>query len=185
MNITQTELPGVVMIELRAFHDSRGYFFEIFQGERYQQHDIPGHFVQDNFSRSGKNVLRGLHYQLEHPQGKLVLVTYGHVLDVIVDVRTGSPTFGKAITIELSDQNLRQVYIPPGFAHGFCVLSERADFIYKCTDYYYPAGERGIYWNDPALQISWPVQEPVLSAKDNVYPCLREVAEDQLPRMTA
>ena len=114
-----------------------------------------------------------------------MFVTYGQVLDVIVDVRLGSPTFGKAITIELSDQNFRQVYIPPGFAHGFYVLSERADFIYKCTDYYYPAGERGIYWNDLALQIPWPGQEPVLSAKDSVYPRLREVAEDQLPRVTA
>lgn len=184
MNQIHTALPGVVIIELRAFHDARGYFFEILQEERYQQHGIPGHFVQDNFSRSSKNVVRGLHYQLEQPQGKLVFVTRGHVLDVIVDVRIGSPTFGQAITVELSDQNLRQVYIPPGFAHGFCVLSEWADFIYKCTDYYCPAGERGIAWNDPALHIPWPVQEPVLSAKDSVYPRLQEVAVDQLPRMT-
>ncbi len=182
MNIIQTELPGVLILELRAFHDTRGYFFENFQAERYQQHGLPTQFVQDNVSHSRKNVLRGLHYQLEHPQGKLVCVTQGHVLDVIVDVRLDSPTFGKAISVELSDQNLLQVYIPPGFAHGFCVLSERADFIYKCTDYYYPAGERGIYWNDPDLQITWPVQDPILSEKDAVFPCLKEIPEDQLPR---
>ncbi len=183
MRVVSTELPGVLIIELHAFHDPRGYFFEIFQEERYQQHGIPERFVQDNFSSSSQHVLRGLHYQVEHPQGKLVFVMRGHVLDVIVDVRLGSPTFGKAITIELSDQNLRQVYIPPGFAHGFCVLSEWADFVYKCTDYYHPAGERGIRWNDPDLHIPWPVQDPILSAKDAVLPRLRDIGEDQLPRL--
>ncbi len=183
MNIVPTELPGVLIIELRAFKDPRGYFFEFFQAERYQQHGLPAQFVQDNFSRSSKNVLRGLHYQIERPQGKLVCVTYGQVLDVIVDVRSDSATFGKAITVELSDQNFRQVYIPPGFAHGFCVLSEWADFVYKCTDYYYPAGERGVYWNDPDLQIPWPVLDPILSEKDAVFSCLKEIPEDQLPRM--
>lgn len=181
MNIIPTELPGVLMIELSVFKDPRGYFFEMFQAKRYQQHGLPTQFVQDNFSRSSKNVLRGLHYQLERPQGKLVCVTHGHVLDVIVDVRLGSSTFGKAMTIELSDQNFRQVYIPPGFAHGFCVLSEWADFVYKCTDYYYPAGERGILWNDPDLQISWPVKHPILSEKDAMFPHLKEIASDQLP----
>lgn len=181
MNIIQTELAGVVIIELRSFKDSRGYFFEIFQAERYSQYGLPTQFVQDNFSRSSKNVIRGLHYQLERPQGKLVCVTQGQVLDVVVDVRVGSPTFGKSIAVELSDQNFRQLYIPPGFAHGFCVLSERADFIYKCTDYYYPAGERGILWNDPDLQIPWPIKDPILSEKDAIFPCLKDIQTDQLP----
>jgi len=182
MNVIETELPGVLIVELRAFKDPRGYFFEIFQTERYQQAGLPVQFVQDNFSRSNQKVIRGLHYQLERPQGKLVCVTQGHVLDVIVDVRFGSATFGKAITVELSDQNFRQLYIPPGFAHGFCVLSERADFIYKCTDYYYPAGERGILWNDPDLQIAWPIEDPILSEKDKELLPLKEIAKDQLPR---
>jgi dTDP-4-dehydrorhamnose 3,5-epimerase len=182
MHIISTQLPDVLIIEPQIFHDARGAFFEVFQAERYQQQGVPAQFVQDNFSHSNKNVVRGLHYQLEHPQGKLVCVTNGHVLDVIVDIRLGSPTFGQAITIELSDKNLRQVYIPPGFAHGFCVLSERADFLYKCTDYYYPASERGIYWNDPDLKIAWPVRDPILSEKDAVFPCLKDVSEDQLPR---
>ena len=182
MNLIETELPGVLIIEPRIFPDSRGHFFETFQSERYQQYGLPKQFVQDNFSRSMKNVVRGLHYQLERPQGKLVCVTHGRVLDVVVDVRLGSATFGKAITVELNDQNFRQVYMPPGFAHGFCVLSEWADFIYKCTDYYYPAGERGIYWNDPDLQISWPIETPILSEKDTVFPCLKDISEIQLPR---
>jgi dTDP-4-dehydrorhamnose 3,5-epimerase len=185
MNVLMTELPGVLIIEPRVFPDSRGCFFETFQAERYQQQGIPARFVQDNFSRSTQHVVRGLHYQLEHPQGKLVFVTYGRVLDIVVDVRWDSPTFGKAITIELNDQQARQVYIPPGFAHGFCVLSERADFIYKCTDYYYPAGERGILWNDPDLAIAWPVPEPILSIKDAVYPRLKDIAKDQLPRVAS
>lgn len=183
MNIIATELPGVQIIELRAFHDTRGYFFELFQLGRFEQHGLPTQFVQDNFSRSKKNVLRGLHYQLQRPQGKLVCVTHGRALDVVVDIRINSPTFGKSITIELSDQNFRQVYIPPGFAHGFCVLSEWADFIYKCTDYYYPAGERGIIWNDPDLQIPWPVQDPIISEKDAIFSCLKDIPKDQLPHV--
>ena len=129
MKVSETDLPGVFIIEPRIFHDSRGYFYETFHAERYEQHGIKEKFVQDNFSSSVKNVVRGLHYQMEHAQGKLVFVTYSHVVDVIVDIRVGSPAFGKSISVELSDQNNRQIFIPAGLAHGFCVLSDRADFL--------------------------------------------------------
>lgn len=180
MRILETELEGVFIIEPRRFEDSRGVFFESFQLQRYQEIGIPGPFVQDNFSHSHKNVVRGLHYQLERPQGKLVFVAYGKVLDVIVDIRVSSATFGKAITIELSEQNGRQVYIPPGFAHGFCVVSETAGFIYKCTDYYHPASEKGVIWNDADLNITWPTDTPILAAKDQEYTRLKDLAQDQL-----
>lgn len=182
MKVSESVLPGVLIIEPRVFHDSRGFFYETFHAERYEQHGINEKFVQDNFSSSIKNVVRGLHYQIEHAQGKLVFVTYGHVLDVIVDIRVGSPTFGKSITIELNDQNNRQVFIPPGLAHGFCVFSDRADFLYKCTDIYYPTSEFGVRWDDPDLQIAWPIEKPILSAKDSVYPCLKDIPEKQLPQ---
>jgi dTDP-4-dehydrorhamnose 3,5-epimerase len=182
MKVIETILPGVLIIEPRVFHDTRGYFYETFHADRYQEYGIKERFVQDNFSRSVKNVVRGLHYQMEHAQGKLVSVTYGQVLDVVVDIRTGSPAFGKVITIDLSDQNNRQVYIPKGLAHGYCVLSERADFLYKCTDFYCPESEHGLYWNDPDLHIPWPViKEPILSPKDSIYPRLKEISQDQLP----
>jgi dTDP-4-dehydrorhamnose 3,5-epimerase len=182
MNVTKTILPGVLVVEPRIFRDERGYFYESFHAGRYAEYGIKETFVQDNFSQSKKNVVRGLHYQLEHAQGKLVFVTYGSVLDVIVDIRRGSPTFGKAITVELSDSNQRQVYIPPGLAHGFCVLSDRVDFLYKCTDFYYPNSEFGVCWNDPDLQIQWPVMDnPILSAKDAVYPRLKDIPNGQLP----
>lgn len=180
MNIVKMALQDVLLIEPKTFDDQRGYFFESFQKERYEAIGLPT-FVQDNVSRSKKNVVRGLHYQLERPQGKLVYVTKGAVMDVVVDIRKSSPTFGEAISIELNDQNHYQLYIPPGFAHGFCVLSEEADFIYKCTDYYYPAGERGILWNDPSLGIIWPVATPLVSSKDTIYPLLAEVANNELP----
>jgi dTDP-4-dehydrorhamnose 3,5-epimerase len=183
MNIIKTLLPGVVIIERDVFKDSRGHFIETFQADRYQQHGLPTHFVQDNFSYSYQNVLRGLHYQLQHPQGKLVSVTHGKVLDIIVDIRIDSPTFGKSITVEISDQNCRQVYIPVGFAHGFCVLSEYAGFIYKCTDYYHPDDEHGVCWHDPDLEISLPIDAPILSKKDAVLPRLKNIPENQLPRM--
>jgi dTDP-4-dehydrorhamnose 3,5-epimerase len=180
MRVLTTELSGVLIIEPKVFSDSRGYFFESFQAERYRQHNIPDKFVQDNISHSVKNVVRGLHYQLAKPQGKLVFVTYGKVKDVIVDIRVSSPTFGKHVCVELSDENYRQVYIPPGFAHGFSVLSDVAGFMYKCTDYYDPSSERGILWNDPDLQIAWSVDNPILSGKDNEYPCLKNISKDQL-----
>ena len=182
MNVIETTLPGVLVIEPRIFGDARGYFFESFQIERYQQQGIPKQFVQDNVSRSVKGVVRGLHYQLEHAQGKLVFVIAGCVLDVIADVRKDSPTFGQSIMVELNDTQHRQVYIPPGYAHGFCVLSDTANVLYKCTEYYHPSSERGVIWNDPDLAIAWPVSRPVLSEKDAVYPHLKNIPDDQLPR---
>lgn len=180
MQVTPTELPEVLLIEPKAFGDSRGFFFESYQAERYQQMGINLPFVQDNISRSSKNVLRGLHFQLQHTQGKLVGVTRGAVYDVAVDVRYGSPTFGKAVGFVLDDENHHQLYIPPGFAHGFCVLTDVVDFYYKCTDLYHPASEMGIIWNDPDLNISWPITEPILSNKDQQYSRLRDLTPEQL-----
>ncbi|MFO0775558.1 MAG: dTDP-4-dehydrorhamnose 3,5-epimerase [Nitrospiraceae bacterium] len=183
MNTLSTALPDVVLLELDVFRDSRGLFFEIHREPRYREAGIVGPFVQDNFSRSIRNVLRGLHYQLDQPQGKLVTVLSGTVYDVAVDVRAGSPTFGQWVTCELTGERPQQLYIPPGFAHGFCVLSETADFLYKCTDTYAPRAERGIIWNDPTLAIPWPVTEPLLSPKDQIFPTLAD-ATAELPRYT-
>lgn len=180
MKVTSTELSGVLIIEPKVFCDSRGFFFETFQAERYAEYGMQLAFVQDNSSRSCKGVLRGLHYQLPYAQGKLVWVTRGQVFDVFVDIRYNSPTFGKWQSIILDAEEPRQIYIPPGFAHGFCVLSDEADFHYKCTDYYTPATEKGVRWDDPELNISWPVANPVLSPKDMAYPKLRDIAKEEL-----
>lgn len=181
MNVTETKLPGVLLIEPRVFRDSRGFFIETFQRERYSAVGIPGPFVQDNHSHSVRNVLRGLHYQISQPQGKLVSVVRGEVFDVAVDIRKGSPTFGAWFGVVLSESNNRQLYVPPGFAHGFCTLSDQADFLYKCSDYYQPQDEGGVLWSDPAIGIEWPVEAPLLSDKDAVYPTLAEIASDRLP----
>jgi dTDP-4-dehydrorhamnose 3,5-epimerase len=154
---------------------------ETWQAERYRKADIPGPFVQDNYSYSSHGVLRGLHYQLQHPQGKLVYVFQGEVFDVAVDIRRGSPTFGRWVGEILSGDNHHQMYIPPGFAHGFCVLSETAHVLYKCTDVYTPGDEYGLRWDDPSLGIAWPVSHPVLSAKDGQYPTLHTVPRAHLP----
>lgn len=167
MNIIPTELTGLLLIEPKAFGDSRGCFFESYHRERYLAAGIDADFVQDNCSRSCRGTLRGLHYQLTRPQGKLVFVTRGEVVDVAVDLRRSSPTFGRSFTAILNEVNHHQLYVPPGFAHGFCVTSDTADFCYKCTDYYVPSDERTLLWNDPALQIDWPDIEPrILSEKD-------------------
>lgn len=179
MNITKGPLPGLLIITPRVFHDERGYFYESFNQKPYLDAGIPP-FVQDNHSLSKKNVLRGLHYQLPHAQGKLVFVTRGKVWDVVVDIRQSSPTFMKWFSIELSDENHQQLYIPPGFAHGFCTLSETADFAYKCTDFYTPGAEHGIRYDDPALNIPWPVETPILSDKDKVYPSLKDIPAENL-----
>lgn len=179
MKITEAELPGLLIIEPKIFDDNRGYFFESFQQERYAEKGMAA-FVQDNISRSKRNSLRGLHYQIPHAQGKLVWVIRGSIWDIVVDIRLSSPTFGKWFGMTLSDENHMQLYIPPGFAHGFCVLSDEADFYYKCTDYYKPLCEHGIAWNDPRLNIPWPVQNPILSPKDENYPSLHEIAHEQL-----
>jgi dTDP-4-dehydrorhamnose 3,5-epimerase len=171
MKVTQTELPGVLLLEPRVFGDERGFLMETFHAPRYEQFGISG-FVQENFSRSRKRTLRGLHFQEPRGQGKLIQVLAGEVYDVAVDVRRGSPTFAKWIGVHLSASSPRQLWVPPGFAHGFCVLSESADFLYRCTELYSPETERAIAWNDPELAIGWPVQAPLLSARDAAAPTL-------------
>ena len=166
MKFVQTELPGVVIVEPRVFEDERGFFMESYHQPRFAAAGIDAPFVQDNHSRSGQGVLRGLHYQFAHPQGKLVRVIRGEALDVAVDLRRSSPTFGRWLGCLLSETNRRQLYIPPGFAHGFCVTSDLAEVLYKCTDIYRPEDERTLLWNDPALGIAWPVSNPIISAKD-------------------
>ncbi len=168
MKATPTSIADVLVIEPRVFGDARGFFFESFNQRAFAQATgLDAQFVQDNHSRSSRGVLRGLHYQLRQPQGKLVRVVRGRVFDVAVDLRRSSPTFGRWVGVELSEENHRQLWVPPGFAHGFMVLSESADFLYKTTDYYAPEHERCIAWNDPALAIDWPQGlAPQLSAKD-------------------
>ena len=175
MNIIETKLPNVLIIEPRVFGDHRGFFKETFQVERYQEAGIDLSFVQDNHSRSQRGVLRGLHWQKTRPQGKLVSCSLGAVFDVAVDVDQNSPTFGTYVGVELSAENHRQLWIPPGYAHGFCVLSETADFQYKCTALYIPEDEGGLIWNDPELGIQWPIESPSLSEKDLALPTLDEI----------
>jgi dTDP-4-dehydrorhamnose 3,5-epimerase len=174
----ETALQGVVLIELDVFSDPRGIFLEVFHARKYAEGGIRAPFVQANFSRSSRGALRGLHYQLDHAQGKLMTVVEGAIFDVAVDIRRGSPTFGKYVGVELSVDNKRQLYIPPGFAHGFCALSETAGVVYNCTDFYSPKDERGIIWNDPAVAISWPITQPQLSPKDAAYKTLAEMAAE-------
>ncbi|GAB2850488.1 dTDP-4-dehydrorhamnose 3,5-epimerase [Pseudoduganella ginsengisoli] len=168
MNVIKTPLEGLLVIEPTVFGDQRGFFYESFNAQRFaEQTGVNVQFVQDNHSRSAKGVLRGLHYQIQQAQGKLVRVTSGAVFDVAVDLRKSSPTFGQWYGLELSEENKRQLWIPAGFAHGFVVTSEFAEFLYKTTDYYAPAFERSVIWNDPAIGIEWPLDgEPLLSAKD-------------------
>lgn len=176
MNVIRTKLDGVVIIEPKVFGDERGFFLETFQAERYQELvgiDLP--FVQDNHSRSGQGVLRGLHFQKTKPQGKLVRVVSGEVYDVAVDINPNSATYGHYEGVILSGENKRQFWVPPGYAHGFVVLSEFADFEYKCTDYYDPSDEGGILWNDPDIAIPWPISDVKLSEKDTVLPTLKEL----------
>lgn len=176
MNVIETAIPDVKIIEPKVFGDDRGFFFESFNHKRFEE--IIGRkveFVQDNHSRSVKGVLRGLHYQIQHPQGKLVRVVSGEVFDVAVDIRKSSPTFGQWVGVTLSAENKRQLWVPEGFAHGFVVTSEVAEFLYKTTDYWYPEHERSIAWNDPTLAITWPlIGEPALSGKDKVGKVISE-----------
>ena len=174
MKVTPLEIPDVLLLEPKVFGDDRGFFMEMFHAARYAAVGIPGPFVQDNYSRSAKGTLRGLHFQEPQAQGKLVQVLAGAVYDVAVDVRRGSPTFGKWVAAELSSENRRQLWIPAGFAHGFCVVSDSADFHYKCTALYSPETERSIVWNDPDLAIPWPVAAPLLSPKDAGAPRLQD-----------
>jgi dTDP-4-dehydrorhamnose 3,5-epimerase len=181
MNRIETDIPGVIILEPKVFGDARGFFMETFSAKRYQEAGIVGQFVQDNISFSQRGVLRGLHFQNPNSQGKLVEVFVGEVFDVAVDIRLGSPTFGKWVGAVLSADNHRQFFVPAGFAHGFCVLSETALFHYKCTDYYNPAAEGGISWNDADIAIDWPILNPQLSAKDAAYGRLKEFPKEQLP----
>jgi len=170
MKVICCNIPDVLIIEPKVFGDERGFFFESFNQKRFEElTGVKSHFVQDNHSRSAQNVLRGLHYQIRQPQGKLVRVTAGEVFDVCVDLRKHSETFGHSVAVMLSALNHRQLWIPPGFAHGFLVVSSHAEFLYKTTDYYAPEHERSLLWNDPALGIDWPLTtEPLLSAKDKI-----------------
>ncbi|MFP5227254.1 MAG: dTDP-4-dehydrorhamnose 3,5-epimerase [Acidobacteriota bacterium] len=176
MNVEQTALPGVLVLTAKIFRDNRGAFLETWNQRAMEEAGLPSRWVQDNFSISKKHVLRGIHYQVIQPQGKLVRVAYGAVLDVAVDLRQSSPTFKKHVAVELTGENGRMLWIPEGFGHAFLVLSDEAGFAYKVTDYYSPAGERTIRWNDPDLSISWPVQpaDVIVSDKDNKGAALRE-----------
>ena len=181
MKVTPTGLPGVMLVEPRVFGDARGYFFEAYSARRYEEAGIPAAFVQDNVSLSERGVLRGLHYQHPFSQGKLVGVLHGEVFDVAVDLRRGSPTFGRWLGTCLSSENKRQLYIPPGFAHGFLVTSANAVFAYKCTEYYRAEAERCIRWDDPRIGIRWPIGAPVVSGKDSSAPTLDALPDEWLP----
>ena len=181
MNVIETKLPGVFIIEPKVFGDHRGFFYESWQKKRYEECGITGEFVQDNVSYSRKGVLRGLHFQNPNGQGKLVSVLQGKVFDVAVDIRVGSPTFGQWEGVILSGENHKQFWVPSGFAHGFCVLSDTAYFTYKCTADYSPEHEGGIRWDDPDIGIKWPIEEVLLSGKDRVHPFLRDMPKAKFP----
>jgi dTDP-4-dehydrorhamnose 3,5-epimerase len=174
MRAEPTRIPDVIVIEPDVHVDGRGFFLETYHADRYRDAGIAGPFIQDNHSRSSRNTLRGLHLQLRRPQGKLIHVIEGEVFDVAVDVRRGSPTFGRWVGVTLTAENFKQIYVPQGFAHGFCVLSDVAQVEYKCTDLYDPASEIGVAWDDPALAIQWPVSRPILSRRDSQHPTLAE-----------
>ena len=180
MRVTDAGLPGVLLIEPDVHRDPRGFFLETYHADKFRALGITVAFVQDNHSRSSQGTLRGLHLQTARPQAKLIRVIEGEIFDVAVDVRRGSPTFGKWVGVTLTAENFKQCYIPPGFAHGFCVTSAVAQVEYKCTDLYDPASEIGIAWNDPALGITWPLQAPILSARDRQHGPLHDVT-DRLP----
>ena len=185
MQRIETEIPEIVVLEPKVWSDARGFFFESYHQEKYFELGIDAHFVQDNHSRSGRGTLRGLHYQLHRPQGKLCRVVLGEVLDIAVDIRVGSPTFGQHVKVLLSAENHRQIWVPRGFAHGFVVLSEVAEFLYKCDDFYDPKDERGVAWNDPDLNIDWEIKDfqdqLTLSPKDQHNPQLATIAHADLP----
>ena len=185
MTCEPTALPGVCTITPEVFGDARGFFLETYHYRKYRHVGIDRRFVQDNYSHSCRGTVRGLHYQLHHPQAKLVSVVWGEIYDVAVDIRLGSPTFGQWVGQTLSEEHRCQLYIPEGFAHGFCVLSERADVMYKCTEFYHRDDDYGILWCDPSIGIEWPNAEPVLSEKDRALPPLDKVARDRLPNYDA
>ena len=181
MKILSTSFPDVFIIEPAVVKDQRGFFMEIHQQRRYSEAGIEAIFVQDNLSRSVQGTLRGLHYQVKHAQTKLIQVIEGSIFDVTLDIRRGSPYFGQWTSVHLSDENRRQLFLPEGFAHGYCVLSEFAQVVYKCTDYYSAEDEGGVLWSDPTLAITWPISEPLLSDKDSQQPCLADIPPERLP----
>lgn len=184
MKKIETKLSGVVILEPKIFRDSRGFFLETWHRDRYIGAGLPADFVQDNVSFSTQGVLRGLHFQNPAPQGKLVTVLQGEVFDVAVDIRVGSPTFGQWVGITLTGENARQIYIPEGFAHGFCITSPTALFTYKCTDFYAPQLEQSLLWNDPKIGITWPTETPILSDKDSAAPGIEKIDPEGLPRFS-
>jgi dTDP-4-dehydrorhamnose 3,5-epimerase len=181
MKLVPTELDEVLVIDPQVFEDPRGFFMETYHRKRYEELGIREIFCQDNLSFSSRNTLRGLHYQFPHAQAKLVQVLQGEIFDVAVDIRRGSPSFGRAVAVTLSERNRRQLFIPKGFAHGFCVLSETALFAYKCSDFYASDCDRGVLWSDPAIGIRWPVEGPLLSVKDQALPLLENIPPERLP----
>ncbi|MEW6129409.1 MAG: dTDP-4-dehydrorhamnose 3,5-epimerase [Acidobacteriota bacterium] len=181
MKVIETEIPEVLIIESQAFRDERGFFFESYHRRKFAEMGIQDTFVQDNHAMSQRGILRGLHYQIKHPQAKLCRVIRGEVLDVAVDIRRGSPHFGKHVRLILSAENMRQIYIPAGFAHGYVVLSDTAEFLYKCSDFYYPEYDRGILWNDPELAIDWGITNPQTSEKDRRHLPLSRISAEDLP----
>lgn len=180
MDIIKTNIPDVLLLKPEVYQDDRGFFLETYREEHLSSEGIDVHFVQDNLSKSQKSTVRGLHYQIERQQDKLIMVMQGQILDVAVDLRKSSPTFGQNTTTELSAENKHQMFIPKGFAHGFSVLSDYALVYYKCSDYYYPEGERGLLWNDPDLGIDWKIENPILSEKDRHQPKLNEIPNNDL-----
>jgi dTDP-4-dehydrorhamnose 3,5-epimerase len=183
MHVSETGLAGLMVIEPRCFRDDRGFFLESFQAERYREHGIADKFVQDNHSHSRRNVLRGVHFQVKHPQAQIVTVIRGRIFDVAVDLRLGSSTFARWYGIELSDEGPRQVYMAPGFGHGFCVLSEFADLLYKVSRFYDHADEGGLVWDDRDVGIRWPIEQPIVSGRDGAYPTLRQLDRNRLPHL--
>lgn len=183
MNVIPAAIDGVLILEPRVYEDDRGYFMETYQQHRYDASGVDRVFVQDNLSFSVGGCLRGLHFQVQRPQAKLIQVITGEIFDVAVDLRPGSSTFGEWIGIILSDANHRQLFIPEGFAHGFCVMSETAHFLYKCSDVYMPEDENGILWSDPDIAIEWPLDHPIISEKDDRLPLLSDLPPDQYPRI--
>ncbi|TYP95652.1 dTDP-4-dehydrorhamnose 3,5-epimerase [Fodinibius salinus] len=180
MEITETTIADVLLLKPTIHRDDRGFFLETYRQEHFCSYGIDVHFVQDNFSQSQKGTIRGLHYQIEQPQDKLIMVMQGRILDVAVDLRQNSDTFGEHTAVELSAENKHQIFIPKGFAHGFAVLSDKANVYYKCSDYYYPQGERGLFWDDSQLGIDWKVNAPIISEKDQNQPTLNEISTDNL-----
>ncbi|NIT57013.1 MAG: dTDP-4-dehydrorhamnose 3,5-epimerase [Aliifodinibius sp.] len=180
MEIEETNIPDVLLLKPEVYRDERGFFLETYREEYLKEKNIDVHFVQDNLSKSQKNTVRGLHYQIERQQDKLLMVMEGAILDVAVDLRQDSPTFGEHTAMELSAENKHQMFIPKGFAHGFSVLSDSALVYYKCSDYYYPDGERGLLWDDPELDIDWKVTDPIISEKDRYQPRLQEITTEDL-----